>query len=304
MGHRLNSGSPHGMCLHASVSHVPSNIKAFLESLPPSPVALVGCRSADAALECCEYDVAIFSEEAKEPQIVCIENQTVELLYLPGQPAGRIVDLYGMKVIRDSNKFALASVAKEITREKFVKSLRALGRKELVSSRFCQRMAEQSSDPVTAQMWYKIAAHRFVSGSIALSGKRPMPVHELEQTRHIEASAAVAEGLSAALECIGLERATRPSISRSVEALRELKSSDYDRDLVMSKIEFLLSRQMLPDCYLYIGRMASENLAGRKNAFHKSYAKLIQLALDLTSDVQIEKLHRSLFKAASTILKE
>jgi hypothetical protein len=291
--------------LHASVEHIPSAVRRFLESLPPSQAALIGCRSTDASLDCCEYDIAIFAENSKKPQVVRVENQMVELLYISDKPTSRITDLYGLKVIRDSNKFALASGAKEITQEKFVKALRALGRKEIVSSRICQRMAEQSSEPVTSQMWYKIAAHRFVSGAIALSGKRPMPLHELEQTRHIEASTALAEGLSAAIECIGLERATRPSISRSIEALRELKSRDYDRDLVMSKIEFLLSRQMLPDCYLYIGRMASENLARRKSAFHKSYAKLVQLALDLTSDnQQIEKMHRSLFKAASTILKE
>lgn len=256
------------------------------------------------SLDCCEYDIAIFAENPGDHQIVRLGDQVVELLYLSGSPSSNITELYGMTIIRDSNKFALASGAKEITQGKFMKALRAFGRKEIVSSCFCQRMAEQSREPVAAQMWYKIAAHRFVSGAIALSGKRPMPLHELEQTRHIEASAAVADGLSAAIECIGLERATRPSIARSMEALRELKSRDYDRDLVMSKIEFLLSKQMLPDCYLYVGRIASENLAKRKGTFHQSYAKLIQLALDLTSDMQqTEKLQRSLFKAASSILK-
>ena len=292
------------MYLYASAEHIPINVKKFLESLPPSPTALVGCRSTDMSLGCCEYDIAIFAENAGATQAVRVDGQMVELLYFSGQPRTSIPDLYGMTIIRDSNKFALASAAREITQEKFRMALRALGRKELVSSRFCQRIAGQCSEPVTAQMWYKISAHRFISGAIALSGKRPMPLHELEQTRQIDASSAVAEGLASALECIGLERATRPAISRSVEALRELKSGDHDRDLVMSKIDFLLGQQMLPDCYLYIGRTASENLAKRKSSFHRNYSKLVQLALDLTSDIQqVEKLQRSLFKAASSILK-
>lgn len=258
----------------------------------------------DASFDCCEYDLAVFGED-KQAQVVQLDGQAIELLYFPADPSISIVDLYQMRILRDSNKFALASAAKEMTQEKFRKALRASGRKSMVSSLFCQRMAHQASGSLVGHMWAKIAAYRFVAGAIALSGKRPMPLHELEQTRQVEASSAVADGLGAALECIGLERATRPSISRSMQALQELKSKDYDKELVMSKIEFLLGRQMLADCYFFIGRTAAENLAKRKDSFHNKYSKLVQLALDLTSDVQqMEKSERSLFKAASAILKE
>ena len=283
---------------------IPSGVEKFLQSLPPSPVALIGCRAADASLDCCEYDVAVFAGE-KQAQLVRLDGQAVELLYFPADPGINIVDLYGMRIFRDSNKFALASAAMEMTQEKFKKSLRALGRKSMVSSLFCQRMAQQAGGSLVGHMWAKIAAYRFVSGAIALSGQRPMPLHELEQTRQMEASGSVAEGLGAALDCIGLERATRPSISRSIQALQELISNDYDKDLVMSKIEFLLGRQMLTDCYFFMGRAAAENLAKRKDSFHNKYSKLVQLALDLTSDVQqMEKSQRILFKAAGAILRE
>lgn len=283
---------------------MPSGVEKFLQSLPPSPIALIGCRATDASLDCCEYDFAVFAQE-KQAQLVRLDGQTVELLYFPSDPRISIVDLYGMRILRDSNKFTLASAAKEMAQEKFKKALKALGRKSMVSSLLCQRMSHQAGGPLVGHMWAKIAAYRFVSGSIALSGKRPMPLHELEQTRQMEASGSVAEGLGAALECIGLERATRPSISRSIEALQELKSKDYDKDLVMSKIEFLLGRQMLSDCYFFMGRTAAENLAKRKDSFHNKYSKLVQLALDLTSDVQqMEKSQRRLFKAADAILRE
>jgi hypothetical protein len=71
----------------------------------------------------------------------------------------------------------------------------------------------------------------------------------------------------------------------------------------MSKIEFLLDRQMLSDCYFYIGKAAAENLSRRNEAFHRKYVKLVQLALDLTSDAQMmDKLRRSLFRAATAAL--
>lgn len=290
--------------LRAPRDPIPSPVEQFLQSLPLSPVALIGCRAADASLECCEYDVAVFAED-KQARVIRLDGQAIELLYFPADPRISTVELYGMRIVRDNNKFALASAAKEMTEEKFKKAVRALGRKSIVSSLFCQRMAHEAGGSVVGHMWAKIAAYRFVSGAIALAGKRPMPLHELEQARQIEASGAVAEGLGAALECIGLERATRPSISRSIQALQELKSKDYDKDIVMSKIEFLLGRQMLSDCYFFMGRVAAENLARRKDSFHNKYSKLVQLALGLTSDVQqMEKSQRSLFKAAGAILRE
>jgi hypothetical protein len=87
-------------------------------------------------------------------------------------------------------------------------------------------------------------------------------------------------------------------------AIKELKSKDYDRDLFLSKAEHLLGRSMLADCYYYAGRVAAKNLAGRKDLFYSQYPKLVQLALDLSSDVQhLEKLQKHLFRAANSGLK-
>ena len=287
--------------MSAATAPIPLHVEKFISTLPPSPVALIGCRALNESLECCEYDIAIFAKPEKA-QVVRLEGQTVELLYLE-EMKGNIADLYGMKILRDNNAFKLASVASAMTLEKFRKALRAHGRKLLVSSLFCQRRAEQATEPIIAQIWTKIAAYRFISGAIALSGKRPMPAHELGQARQLESSGTVAEGMAASLECIGLERATRPTLRRSIEAMRELKSKDYDRDLVMSKTDFLLGRQMLSDCYYYIGKSAGENLEKRNDSFYRQYSKLIQLALDLTSEIQTDKLRRSLFKAATETLK-
>ena len=63
--------------------------------------------------------------------------------------------------------------------------------------------------------------------------------------------------------------------------------------LFMSKVSHLLNRRMLVDCYYYAGRVATKNLVNRKEIFYIQYSKLVQLALDLVSDLQsLEKMQK------------
>jgi hypothetical protein len=265
------------------------------------PVALIGCRASETSLDCCEYDLAVFAPG--DNKVVQADGHTVELVHFAGPAKNCIVDLGGMEVLKDTNRFVLSSAVQSIRLEKYRKALAAAGKKSLISSLFCQRRMAEAKHPVVAAMWLKIAAYEYVGGILALSGSRPMPLHELGQVRQADAGS-MAEGVEVALECIGIERATRPAISRSIEAIRELKSKDYDRDLFVSKVDHLLGRSMLADCYYYAGRVAARNLAVRKEPFYSRYAKLVQLALDLSSDVQhLEKLQKKLFRAAKSGLK-
>jgi hypothetical protein len=210
-----------------------------------------------------------------------------------------------MVIVRDNNRLSLASATKEITPQKARKALAASGRKSLVESLFYQRkMIDTVENPAIAAMWAKFAAYQFLDGVLASLGTRPMPLHELEQIRQADAPTSLADGIQAALECIGIERATRPAISRSIEAAKELKSKDYDKDLMLSKVSHLLERQMLSDCYFYIGKVSAENLARRRDPFYARYTKLVQISMDLTNDVQeLKKLQRRLFHAANAGLK-
>lgn len=245
----------------------------------------------------------MFSPESQSNQILQAGGHAVELVNLPGDMKNHIVELGGMTILKDTSKFTLASRATDVTPEKYKRALAAAGKKSLISSLFCQQKMSHAEHPVVAAMWLKVAAYDFVGGILALSGSRPMPLHELEQLRHADTSAMTA-GVEVALECIGIERATRPAISRSMEAIKELKLKDYDRDLFLSKAEHLLGLSMLADCYYYAGRVAAKNLAGRKDLFYGRYPKLVHLALDLSSDMQhLEKLQKQLFRAANNGLK-
>jgi hypothetical protein len=279
---------------------IPAAIKVFASKIM-HPVALVGCRTSEMSLDCCEYDVAILalSQEDNQPnQVVQIANCPVELMHIVGPMKNHIINLADMVVLKDNSKFILSSVAKDITAEKYKKMLAVEGKKLLISSLFCQQKMRQAKHPIVAAMWLKIAAYEFIDGVLALSGNRPMPLHILEQIRQTDAG--TAEGVEVALECIGTERATRPAIARSIEAIKELKSKDYDRELFVSKVNHLLDRRMLVDCYYYSGRVAAKNLVGRKELFYSQYPKLVQIALDLASDMQLlEKMQNRLFRATN-----
>jgi hypothetical protein len=283
---------------------IPAAIKTFASEIV-YPVALVGCRTSEMSLDCCEYDLAVFALSQKDNlanQVMQVDNRPVELVYLTGSIKDHIVDLTDMVVLKDNNKLMLSSAAKDVIAKKNRRMLAASGKKLLISSLFCQQKMRCAKHPMVAAMWLKVAAYEFIDGMLALAGKRPMPVHILEQVRQIDSR--MAEGVEVALECIGAERATRPAISRSMEAIRELKSKDYDKDLFVSKVSHLLNRRMLVDCYYYAGRVATKNLVNRKETFYIQYSKLVQLALDLVSDLQsLEKMQKRLFRATNSSLK-
>lgn len=282
---------------------LPTAIKAFASEIV-YPVALIGCRTSEMSLDCCEYDLAVFvvtQEDNQVNQVVQVDNRPVELMHITGSIKDHIIDLADMVILKDNSKLMLSSAAKDIIAEKYEKMLAASGKKLLINSLFCQQKMRGTKHPMVAAMWLKIAAYEFIDGILALSGNRPMPVHILEQVRQIDSR--MAEGLEVALECIGVERATRPAISRSMGAIKELKSKDYDRELFMSKVSHLLERRMLVDCYCYAGRVAAKNLVSRKEIFYSQYSKLVQLALDLVSDVQsLEKMQKGLFRATNRAL--
>ena len=279
---------------------IPTAIKVFASEIV-YPVALIGCRTSEMSLDCCEYDLAVFAgsqEQNQANQVVQVDNRPVELMHLTGSIKDHIIDLADMVILKDNSKLMLSSAAKDIIAEKYKKMLTASGKKLLISSLFCQQKMRRTNHPMIAAMWLKIAAYEFIDGMLVLSGNRPMPMHILEQVRQIDSR--MAEGVDVALECIGAERATRPAISRSMEAIKELKSKDYDRELFMSKVSHLLERRMLVDCYYYAGRVAAKNLVSRKEIFYSQYSKLVQLALDLVNDLHgLEKMQRRLFRAVN-----
>ena len=274
---------------------IPSQVRDYAVGLP-HPACLVGCRVSGLSLDCCEYDIFVFGPGTNRVEQVA--GHAVEVMHV-GRPKDHLVVLRDAAVLNDSEEFSLSSALKDISKEKYNRALSAYGRKELVSSLFCQQKFKLAKGPAAGAMWTKMASYHLIAGTLAVFGASPMPLHELAQARRLDLPADRAEGVQAALECIGIERATRPAIARSMEAVLELKSGDYDRELVRTKMSHLLEKSMLADCYYYAGKVAAGKLAAKNDAFLRRYGKLVQLAMDLSSDeTQLGRLQKSLFSAA------
>ena len=280
------------------------------------PAGIIGCRATnpDMSLDCCEYDIAIFNKQSTGNRFIRLGNHGLEVITLREISRINVMKLYKMIIIQDDNSLSLSSSSLSSAnnasafQQHYLKVLRGLGKKSIINSLFYHEKITKNiqKNSVLAAMWLKIAAYDFLEGILALSEIKPMPIHELNQIRKITIEHQdIAEGVKIALECVGLERATRSTISRSIEAICELNSMEYDRELIKIKVNHLLEKGMISDCYYYLGKMGHRCLAYRDYKFLSKYMKLIQISMDLTKDMQqLEKLHINLVSISKIILKK
>src|SRR4051794_20054140 len=101
---------------------VPVVIKKYAASIQ-HPVALIGCRTSEMSLDCCEYDLAVFAKGSN--QVLQVGGHAVELVHIDNN---HIVDLGGMVALND--KFMLSS-SRGVAPEKYRRALAAAGKKSL-----------------------------------------------------------------------------------------------------------------------------------------------------------------------------
>ena len=291
--------------IRAPMQTIPNSIKKYVDNNIAWPVALIGCRATNPkiSLDCCEYDLAIIREYegVHEDKYMKIGDHNVELINISTNPRKNIISTKGMIFVKD------LVAHQSFSYSNYTNALTAFGKKAIVGSLFCYDKTETvvSKSPVLASMWLKISAYHFLEGILALAGYRPMPLHELNQIRNLNFEEQyISDGIKVALTCIGIERSTRSTISRSSSAILQLYSENYDKELVIEKAKHLVKLGMLPDCYYYLGKMASKVLVNKDGTFFNSYSKLIQMSMDLGIDApQIQKLQLQLFATAKNVLK-
>ena len=298
------------------LQHIPADLVDYISNNFRYPAGIIGCRATnpEMSLDCCEYDIAIFNKQSAGNRFIRLGNHGLEVITLREISRINVMKLYKMIIIQDDNSLSLSSSslssANNVSafQQHYLKVLRGLGKKSIINSLFYYEKITKNiqKNSVLAAMWLKIAAYDFLEGILALSEIKPMPIHELNQIRKITIERQdIAEGVKIALECIGLERATRSTISRSIEAICELNSMEYDKELIKIKVNHLLEKGMISDCYYYLGKMGHRCLAYRDYKFLSKYMKLIQISMDLTKDMQqLEKLHINLVSISKIILKK
>lgn len=295
---------------------LPDEIRSFALALG-LPVALVGCRCGESSLECCEYDLAIFDAGNTQSNLVKVEGYFIEEHHFDFSSIGAspLLDTSDAIVIRDSPSMQLSSKFNDTEHSLASRRLlQSLGRRSLVRSLFCQGEALEAykeSDTQAAAMWLKIGAFAYSRGTLEIAGTRPMPLHELGQLRNQSSSPIDHSGLDLATEIIGLERASRSVLSRSIPSARALLDGRPDLELIMAKASTLLQKQMIADCYYYIGMQVCSHLfsgAGVLKAGHMNRQnfnmKLVETALDLSIDASTFRKNQSgLFRAATIALR-
>jgi len=174
------------------------------------------------------------------------------------------------------------------------------GKKMIVNSLFNIERADSHKESNTelSSLHLKIAAYHLLEGILLCSGIRPMPTHELNQIRTLdEPNETFATAIKSGLECLGIERASKTTINRSYKALKEILREEYDKNLIFSKIEYLLANGLLADCYYFIGHVGMKFLDRKNDKFAELYPKLSKLTFDLNLDI-------GLIRKTSLLLKE
>jgi hypothetical protein len=294
------------------LKRIPSALIDYINNNIRYPAGLIGCRATnpEMSFDCCEYDIAIFNRNSESNRFFQLDDHGLELIPQKKISTTNMLNLYNMIIIQGYNGLSLSSLSinKIYSVEHYLKVLRGFGKKSIINSLFYHDKITKSieKNSVLAGMWLKIAAYDFLEGILALSEIKPMPIHELNQIRTITTEHQdMADGIKIGLECIGLERATRSTISRSIEGICELNSMEYDKELIRIKVNHLLKKGMVSDCYYYLGKMGYRCLTDKDDRFLSTYIKLIQISMDLTKDMQqLERLQGNLVNASKTILKK
>jgi hypothetical protein len=285
-------------------------VKRYVSDNIPYPVGLVGCRCIKPVIsfDCCEYDLAIFSQHANIIRTLKMGKYNIRLISLSA--LHNLKDpliLKDMILLQDDSKFILSSAINGITSTDYQMKLTAFGRRAMINCLFdCGKIYNTiRTQPLLSSLWIKISAYDFLEGILALSGLRPMPIHELCQIRHLTIfRQEIADAVLAALECIGVTRATRYVVLRSLEGISQMNSSGHNGNFPYLKIKYLLNLGMMADCYFYVCNIGRRVLVNKGGEFCKKYLKPIQISMDLDNDIQrMEKMYTCIIEACKIALK-
>ncbi|MFQ5941313.1 MAG: hypothetical protein ACE5KA_06420 [Nitrososphaerales archaeon] len=272
------------------------------------PIALTGCRTTDVALDCCEYDFVVLSEETTHELLYADDNyaeihtvQKTQNIHALGPL------LQNMEILSDPS-WALATLGKDIAIV-MQKALAVYAKNFTMDALFFANRSREVAEVNTllSALWLKCAAYCYLEAVIAKNGSRPMPTHMLSQIRSLRENID-REGITIASTCLGLERANRSSVSRCMEAaiaLNESITENHTTPIVSRKAHFLLESGMYADCYFYLGfiaRNAAIKIESNQKIM-KDYMFTINIAMDLTNDQSfVSKLSNDLVDSCNALL--
>jgi hypothetical protein len=293
------------------MNSIPTSVVKYINDCSQFPAGIIGCRAAEGnvSYSCCEYDIALFCDK-KSPdldKVVSLNGVTLEFIPIYEISEDNYIHIKNMILIKDYNSLQISSLLTKLKEKRYEGLLRNYGKRKIIESLFLNQAVNDnlSKCPLLSSLWLKRAAYHFTEGILGLNGIKSSPVHELDQIRNLDSKdPKISSGINCALDCIGIERAGRSAISRSLRAIRDLDSDGVNIGLWLAKSEWLLSQGRFADCYHYVGKLGSMFLSSKADRFLRRNLSLIETLLDLTSDSQTNHiLHARLVKASKDALR-
>lgn len=253
------------------------------------PIGLVGCKTTDYALECCEYDFVVLCDEDIH-ELLTVNDAYAEIYAIDANEDPYVLAplLQNVHIINDPSW--IFRILKQNVDSMMSKGLSAYASNRAMDALFYANRSREvvNGNIALSSVALKCAAYYYLEAVIARNGMKPMPTHMLAQIRSFDSSVE-SEGITTANICLGLERANRSSLTRCIEAAIELNKrvmQDHTTDIVIKKAQFMLNKSMYTDCYFYLGYVA-KNAAVKvmpSSKTLKNYQFLLGIAMDLTMD--------------------
>jgi hypothetical protein len=293
------------------MNSIPNSVVEYINDYSQFPAGIIGCRAAegDVSYSCCEYDIALFCDKNRPDidEVKSLNGATLEFIPIYEISEDTYIHIKNMILIKDYNSLHISSLLTRLKGKEYEGLLRNYGKRKIIESLFLNQAVNDnlSKCPLLSSLWLKRAAYYFTEGILGLNGIKSSPVHELDQIRNLDSKdPKISSGINCALDCIGIERAGRSAISRSLRAIRDLDSDGVNIGLWLAKSEWLLSQGRFADCYHYVGKLGSMFLSSKDDRFLRRNLSLIETLLDLTSDSQTNHiLHARLVKASKDALR-
>ena len=287
---------------------IPQSIIRYVLEHIRYPSAVIGCHAVknDISYECCEYDIAIFdhTRAVKCEEHIKINGYAAKFIFFTKTEMYSQPYISDMILLKDYDDMIHSSIRSWIQSNRYSRRIQLHGKRCIIDSIFYVDKINTNLTvfPIASATWLKVAAYNYLEAILAIHEIASSPLHELSQLRDVtKQHEDIITGINIALECIGVERASRSSISRSLRSITSIINDEVIESEINAKVNYLLAHNMLPDCYHYLGKIGLKYLP-QETQFAPSL-KTIQM-LDLNIDpLQIQKLSNLLLKACRDALR-
>ncbi len=270
-------------------------------------VGLGGCHTSK-PYPCCEYNITVLDDQ-KNDFVTEFDGELIRVQHTSKSESRPhvLIQLDGMQAISDESWDLTMLLSK--VREKKSRYFSSFAKDSLVESLFCCGKADEKLSELDqfAGCWIKCAAFLITDAICGLNKKRPSPSHMLETLRSLPKNK-INENLSIVSDCIGIERASQPSLSRmskSTMGFSDMVEKNDHSKIIERKHNFMVKNSLLADCYFYLGYINKQNMLSIKGNLHRNpeLIHILKVAFDIENDpIQLEQQSKKLRNASKAIL--